>query len=154
MSDKRSKPIGKIATPTPSVSPEPFFVWKDCFALGVPAVDEEHKRFFDLANRLHSSIVVDEGQATARQILVGMSDYAQCHFDREEACLAATACPYLSKHREEHRLFVLALTRLHGQEAPSAEGTFSLARDWIVEHILGMDRQHATWMLPPRFTPP
>jgi hemerythrin-like metal-binding protein len=151
MSDK--KPIGRILTPTPSDT-KPFFVWNDRFALGVPALDEEHKRFFDLANQLHSSIVADEGSASAKKILVGVSDYARRHFDDEEARLVASACPYLSRHRVEHRLFVMTLTRLQGQEEPSAEDAFCLARDWILEHILGIDRQHSTWMLPPSITPP
>jgi hemerythrin len=59
-----------------------------------------------------------------------------------------------SKHRAEHRLFVMTLTRLQAQEAPTADDAFCLARDWILEHILGMDRQHSTWMLPRSITPP
>jgi len=153
MSDKRTKPIGKIVTPIPSDT-KPFFVWNDRFALGPPAVDAEHKRFFDLANRLHASILADEGPASAKKILAGMSEYARRHFDDEEARLVASACPYLPRHRVEHRLFVMTLTRLQGHEEPSADDAFCLARDWILEHILGMDRLHSTWMLPPSITPP
>jgi hemerythrin-like metal-binding protein len=153
MTDKRTKPPRKIVTPTLSGS-EPFFVWTDCYALGALAIDEEHERFFDLANRLHSSIVADDEPASAKKILVDMGEYARRHFDDEEARLIASACPHLSRHRAEHRLFVMTLKRLQDHEEPSADDAFCLARDWILEHILGMDRQHSAWMVPSAIGPP
>jgi hemerythrin len=126
-----------------------FFVWKDAFAVGDAEVDDEHQRFFALANRLHSSLMSHEHPALTREALLGMTEHARCHFEYEETCLIASSCPYLAEHRDEHRQFVLALEHLRLQENPSAEATFCLARDLIVDHILGMDRRHAHWLTRP-----
>ncbi len=132
-----------------SAPSRPFFVWKDSFAVGSPDVDRDHERFFALANRLHSSLASREERAMTREVLFGMADHARCHFEHEETCLIAASCPYLAEHRDEHRQFVLALEHLRSQETPSAEVTFCLARDLIVDHILGMDRRHASWLSNP-----
>lgn len=34
-----------------------FFVWKPEFALGVPVVDAEHQRFFELINELYAAML-------------------------------------------------------------------------------------------------
>ncbi len=128
----------------------PFFVWKDLFAIGAPGIDEEHQRFFALANHLYASLASGGDPEVTKEALLGMAEHARRHFETEETCLIAALCPYVTEHRNQHRNFVLALAHLRGQAMPSAEATFCLARDLILDHILGMDREHSAWMvLPP-----
>jgi hemerythrin-like metal-binding protein len=152
MSDDGFKPAGRIGPPRRPASGHPLLVWKNSFALGATEVDEEHKHFFEITNWLRCSILA--GRPVAREALDRMTGHARCHFDYEEACLIAADCPYLPEHRSEHQQFVLALAHLNAQEAPSAEGVFCLARDWILDHILITDRLHKPWISRPLLLAP
>ena len=146
MSDESSRLLARITPMKVSDRTAPFFVWKDHFVLGSSKVDAEHRNFFDLANRLRAAIIAGQGPAVVRIALVKMTEHARCHFDDEEECLVASSCPFLVEHREEHRQFVLALAQLTAEASPSAELAFCLARNWILDHMLEMDRRHQHWI--------
>jgi hemerythrin-like metal-binding protein len=146
MTDERPRLLARLSPAKVSEKTAPFFVWKDRFVLGAGDVDPEHKSFFDLANRLRGAILAGKGSDVARLALARMADHARCHFDHEERCLVVAACPFLTEHREEHRQFTLALRHLQSEASPSPERIFCLARDWILDHILGMDRRHQAWI--------
>jgi len=146
MTDERSRLLARLSPAKVSEKTAPFFVWKDRFMLGASDVDAEHRSFFELANRLRAAILAGNGPVVARLVLARMADHARCHFDHEERCLVASACPYTGEHREEHRQFTLALAQLRAEATPCPERIFCLARDWILDHILGMDRRHQAWI--------
>jgi hemerythrin len=146
MSDQPSRLLARLTPAKVTDRTAPFFVWKDRFVLGSGDVDAEHRSFFELANRLRGAILAGQGRTVVRLALARLTEHARCHFDHEEACLVASACPYLAEHREEHRQFVLALAQLSVEQSPSAERVFCLTRNWIVDHILDMDHRHQPWI--------
>lgn len=146
MSDEPSRLLARITPMRVSERTAPYFTWKDHFVLGSADVDAEHRSFFELANRLRAAILAGQGQAVARLALARMTEHARCHFEHEEECLVASSCPYLAEHREEHRQFRLALAQLAAEATPSAERVFCLARDWILDHMLELDRRHQEWI--------
>jgi hemerythrin len=146
MTDGRSRLLARLSSSKVSEESAPFFVWKDRFILGASDVDAEHRSFFELANRLRAAILAGKGALIAHLALARMAEHARCHFDHEERCLIASACPFLAEHREEHRQFTLALSQLAAEASPCPERIFCLARHWILDHMLGMDRRHQAWI--------
>jgi hemerythrin-like metal-binding protein len=130
----------------PGAPARPFFVWKDAFALGIPVVDQEHQRFFQIINELHAAIAAGRGPAVVAATHAKLLDYARYHFEHEEDYLDLVSYPDLPKHRAQHRAFVRAIERI-GTGAPATALTMlTLVRDWLLEHILGMDQRYTTWV--------
>jgi hemerythrin-like metal-binding protein len=146
MTGEPSRLLARITPARISENTAPFFVWKDRFVLGAGDVDAEHRTFFELANRIRAALLAGQGGTVARLALATMAEHARTHFEHEERCLVASACPALAEHREEHRQFTLAVGQLQADPSPCPERVFGLARDWILDHILGMDRRHQTWI--------
>lgn len=152
MSDERRKPIGRISPPRTQPPSQPYFVWKSSFNLGIPQVDEEHRHFFDIINDLHAALETGEERAIVDQTMAELREYARFHFAHEEDFLQLVGYPDLAQHRAQHRHFVLALQRIQGQPAAKAVAALCLARDWLLEHILGMDQRYTKWVASTRAT--
>ncbi|HEY5629476.1 MAG TPA: hemerythrin family protein [Candidatus Limnocylindrales bacterium] len=146
MADGPSRLLARLSPARVSEKTAPFFLWKERFVLGASDVDADHRSFIELANRVRAAILAGNGPAVARLALARMADHARAHFDHEERCLVRSACPHLAEHLEEHRQFTLALSQLEAEPSPSPERIFCLTRDWILDHILGMDRRHQPWI--------
>ncbi len=132
----------------------PFFTWKPEFALGMPGIDAEHERFFEIVNELHEAIRDGDGDlqlgATHRRLM----DYAIFHFSSEEAALRKVAYPRLDAHHREHEWFLGEVGKIRSQRRDAAIAALSLARDWLLQHILGTDKRCADWLRAPRRTVP
>ena len=122
--------------------PQSFFVWKDAFNLGIRAVDEDHKQFFEIFNRLHSCL----GHDAAREAVAELIAYARGHFAREEQALDDVCYPYLAEHQAQHRRFLRDLEQIDVQRAIAARLAISIARDWLIDHVLGMDKKYISWL--------
>jgi hemerythrin len=124
--------------------PRPFFVWKDAFGLGIPQVDRDHQEFFEILNRLQYCVVLGKEEAVVRACLGELIAYAREHFAHEEQALDDVAYPYLAEHQAQHRYFLRELERIERQST-SAIRAVSLAREWLLEHILETDKKYARW---------
>lgn len=114
--------------------------WSDALSVGVPAVDEDHKKLVSLVNELFSACFAGGGNDAVSAVLKELLDYTQYHFAREEAFLRSHASPTLESHAEEHRKLtgqVLAISR-QGTSALSDDVLLFL-RDWLMYHILETD---------------
>jgi hemerythrin len=125
---------------------EPLFVWKPSFELGLPGIDREHRRFFDILNALHDAMARPAGEVVLRQRYLELVGYARHHFAHEEALLADVAYPALGTQRREHAHFVEQLGKLAATPSPSARAALALAKDWMLQHILGTDRGYVAWV--------
>jgi len=119
------------------------YVWKASFALGIPQVDEEHRAFLDLLNAVADAAVRAERVRFERAV-ADLRTYAEIHFAHEEQLFQAAACPGLARQRAEHALYVKRLREL--VEAGDAKALLDFARSWLIEHILGSDRECAEWL--------
>lgn len=134
------------------MSPKPtFFVWKDAFALGIPAIDAEHQQFFVILNRCAEA--ASSGAASLVQVerlLQELETYARFHFRNEEEALERIGYPGLESQRQEHRRFQRELERIRALERPSSLAALALARDWLLNHVTDTDRRYVDWLVKDR----
>lgn len=143
------------------------FVWNKRFETGLSSVDEQHRRLFELINRLGDLLM--KGAADELAAVIGeLRTYARFHFADEErlwqqgcrnACLDAKA---LAAHLRRHAEFIDQLDRLwlRGDSVEAAERLYGFLSAWLVYHILGEDRGMAEAVTagvaggrPPAFVP-
>lgn len=127
-----------------------FMEWKSNYATNVDPFDAHHRRLFDLINQLYEGVfkcqdLSDEQELTSKT-LKELADYVQYHFEAEENFLRDAKFPGLEVQIKQHQLFaakVLLLQRQHdlGQATLSLD-TFLFLKEWLSEHILGLDKQY------------
>jgi hemerythrin-like metal-binding protein len=123
-----------------------FFVWSDAFALGLPAVDAEHRSCFEAMSRCAAALASDATAADLDERLLALVACAGAHFTSEEAALLQAGYPELPAQRAEHLRFLRALERLRVLPRTELPAALPLVRDWLLEHVTCSDRYYLAWI--------
>jgi hemerythrin len=131
----------------PSSSVRPIIAWSDVLLVGHAQIDADHRRMFEIADRLHTGIREARKDILVREVMGELLDYTLTHFAREEALMKAAGFPGLEDHRFEHELISYRLRNLQreaysGREGLADELEVFLDR-WLARHILTSDAQVA-----------
>lgn len=119
--------------------------WKPNYTTGAESLDEQHRRLFDLFNRLEAFIengICDSPdlQAVLGEIGVDLRE----HFACEEGCMARQHCPMADKNKQEHDQFRAIYQQFQAdwsrEKTLAALGAFHRnAEWWLLEHICFID---------------
>ncbi|WP_006747941.1 diguanylate cyclase [Thioalkalivibrio paradoxus] len=131
---------------TPRTRPLVELAWDSDFASGHPVIDGEHRRLFDLANRVLAEALASHSEpdrlASAVSALV---TEVERHFRHEEQILEQCAFPGLQGHRNAHRALLRRAREVEAavRSGPVAVATLVefLAQDLVLRHMLTADRQ-------------
>lgn len=119
--------------------------WKPNYTTGDGTLDEQHRRLFDLFNRLEALIgngVYDGPDVRAVMDLIGAE--LREHFRCEEGCMSRRRCPMADKNKQEHDRFLAMYQRFEsghaGNPSPDALTTFHREAEWwLLEHVCFVD---------------
>jgi hemerythrin len=124
-----------------------FFTWSDSLSVQVPAMDEQHKKLFNLINQLHDAMARREGNTVIKPILTALTDYTRTHFTSEEVFLTSIKYPDLHKQKAEHVIFVQKLMDMQLKAEKSQVGLtieiMDFLKDWLKNHIMIEDKKYA-----------
>ncbi len=125
--------------------------WKARFELGIPLIDEQHKRLFYLLNELHKAVLERTAREAVETIFAGLLKQTSEHFHTEETFMAQMSYPALEAHRIQHAKL---MDGLYGLEARFRGGDTSMAMlvttylgSWLRHHIQEGDRGYADFLL-------
>lgn len=111
--------------------------------IGLPILDEQHKRLFAIFDDLLAAIVEGQGEEILKDIFDRLKAYTEEHFRDEEAYMKEIGFPDLEAHADEH---ILLLTRVNtmwrlikGGETISPKSVSLFVSEWISDHILQKD---------------
>jgi len=125
--------------------------WKPEYTVYVKSLDEQHKTFFVILKRLFESLVTGSLEEEGGIIFASLADYTRSHFKSEEVLMERYNYPEeeFAYHRAEHKRFTRVVYELRDQfnRDPSSVRTsvFHFARDWLVNHILGLDKRYGEY---------
>jgi len=123
--------------------------WRDEFALGVPAIDEQHRKLFEIANRAYSvlknELLVDKYDQIVN-IFDELKDYTIYHFSFEENYMKSIGYRRFLSHKVQHDDFIQKinetdLNKLDENQEQYLIDTLEFVVDWIEKHILGVDKR-------------
>lgn len=120
--------------------------WSAAMELGIPELDEQHKRLVELLSELYASCERREGGEGVRRSVRGMMRYAVEHFSFEERMMRDAEYGALEVHRREHEHFMDQVQAFEhklyeGRCEPGEVVDFLV--DWLMEHILASDMAFA-----------
>ncbi len=117
-------------------------LWDNAYSLGIQEIDIQHKKLFEIVNRLYA---LDEEHSTKEElktILYEFSDYMRTHFKDEEEYMNSIHFPELSEHKNIHETIIQHLAELI--KTPARLGIIKtkmkvLAKHTLIDHIMHED---------------
>ena len=129
----------------------PKIEWTKKFSVGVTEIDEQHKKWIEIINRLHDAIMIRSGgKDLSESILNEMLEYTEFHFSFEEKFLEEQGYPGLEGHKCIHEYYKETL-RLKLRDRQSGDLVLSrevmqMLTDWLQAHILDEDMQYSLYL--------
>ena len=124
-------------------------------------IDEQHMILVNLLNEASEKLSSDNSQALLLQITQDLLAYALYHFETEEALMLRYDYKHadeitMQRHLKEHRDFsqqVLALReQLQAGKKVDSSKLISFLRQWLLNHILKIDKALARQVIAMRAT--
>lgn len=130
-----------------------MFKWKEIFSTNVKIFDEEHKKLFEICDRLYDLIKLDDDvdrYDEIMEVISEMAEYAKYHFKHEEELLEKYGYPprEFFRHISEHKAFFMEVEKVMSKDIDEDQREVSMHLvtflvDWISNHILKTDMQYA-----------
>jgi len=127
----------------------PLLSWSDKFAIGLPLIDEQHRRLFDLTNNLYDCVQTDSSKGAVSDAIAALIDYTQYHFKAEEDYMFNVEYTRFEQHKLAHdNLTQQALDfKAKFQKEEGDTGEFiKFLFDWLTKHIMDQDKKIGKFM--------
>jgi hemerythrin-like metal-binding protein len=122
--------------------------WDDSFAIGIEAIDNQHRKIFEHLLALENSVMKRDPWHILRFFLSQLADYMQFHLAVEEALLEIVGYPDRAAHGDSHAKLVAQIASLEQtlKNNATGESLVGFFEDWFVRHVLSSDRDYAVFV--------
>lgn len=129
-----------------------MFEWKQQFSCGIPKIDEQHKKLFQLGQEIYDLVNINDGYDHYDEVmntLLELKDYTVYHFNFEEKAMLMYNFYDFENHKIEHDQFVEKIKDFLKNEEKIDENQKEVCNEmlkfigsWICEHILCSDMKY------------
>lgn len=122
--------------------------WNDEFAIGIEAIDQDHKAIFDKYQELYGLMKQGLGHDYYNELGEFLTDYIDAHFAREESYQASIKYKECDAHKAFHKRFIGELQGMLVSKKDKEISNNDLIRmnmfikDWLLHHIFIEDRKY------------
>jgi len=125
-----------------------LFLWNDKYSVEVNEIDIQHKKLFEIANRLFEAMKAGESKSVMTRVLMELEDYTKYHFKKEEAYMKEFGYEAYPQHRKEHNYFVKKISQFrddykNGKVTISIE-LMTFLSNWLINHICVIDKSYSS----------
>ena len=125
--------------------------WRDELALGIPAMDEDHRRILDLVQALFEALVRRADENVINNAVVELVNFTCAHFEREERSMVVHAYPDYEQHKAEHTKLTEEISKIIAlvkqENSPTiSEPLLSFMAEWVILHTKGADQKFARYL--------
>lgn len=126
-----------------------MYEMKDEYLTGIEMIDNEHRRIFEIADRiyslLHDEFIPDKYDYIV-EVIDELKDYARKHFADEEKYMEDISYKKIFTQKIEHNAFVAkmdsySLAQIDESQKQTIQDLLEFVNNWLVEHILLIDKQ-------------
>jgi hemerythrin len=126
------------------------FEWSDEYCIDRGTIDREHRKLFELANRVFACFEGENCRGDFQTTVDELFHYMEYHFTHEETMMREAGFPGYLHHVELHHAIVDNVNDIV-KGAGNLEDLTSILRyvmvHWVSRHILVDDRQAAEYVL-------
>ncbi|MEI7608606.1 MAG: bacteriohemerythrin [Rhodospirillaceae bacterium] len=125
--------------------------WSDKVSVGVKGFDDDHRQIFDAINKLYDAYDAGCDHEIIGYIIIDLLNFADEHFETEERVLRQLNYPYIRGQELAHQSFVKQIIDIKNNYVTYSDRSASLKiasllRDWLIEHIIGMDKKYQDFL--------
>jgi hemerythrin-like metal-binding protein len=126
-----------------SAAQAPIIEWSERYAVGIRAIDGQHREMLELVNRLLEGLHASREQGELVETLRQLVRATEHNVATEERLMREYGLE-ADHHREEHRRLLASVRDFHLRLEPEAVAESSrFLRQWLLGHIEEDDRQFA-----------
>ncbi len=121
--------------------------WTPSLSVGVNMIDEQHKTWFDKAEKLFEAGKKNQAKEYIGELLNFLDDYTRKHFADEEKYMLSIRYPGYDEQKKAHTAFIAQLDKLRNDYKNSG-GNISviinanqMVVEWLTKHISNMDKK-------------
>ncbi|MBE5966302.1 MAG: bacteriohemerythrin [Lachnospiraceae bacterium] len=126
-----------------------MYEFKEEFRTGIEAIDKEHQKLFEIADRLYNTMMnefIPDKYDYIVEVLNELRDYAATHFKHEEEYMVQIGYKRLFSQKIEHEKFIEKITEYDLDEVDENQRKVILElleflNDWLVNHIMESDKK-------------
>jgi hemerythrin len=125
----------------------PLLQWKENYSVHFETLDDHHKHFIGIINRLYDSMMSTNDIGSVHPIVCELVEYSSYHFTAEEAFMKDNGYGELDRHISKHRYFSEKIMQMKEMER---DNQLAVARDltvflgdWLLHHILEEDKRYS-----------
>lgn len=123
-----------------------YLNWSEDMSVKVREIDAQHRTLVEKINLLHQAMLDNKGREAQQDIIQGMVEYANVHFETEEKYMRRLSYPGYQKHKTEHERFAEKAFELHKRSNSTGFvltlEILNFLRHWLQEHILVIDKEY------------
>lgn len=126
--------------------------WRDSLAIGVEAIDNQHKELLLRFGRLLDACQEGKGVEELKKLLTFLEEYVHTHFKDEEALQRLHRYPGYGVHRAEHLFFIDQINKLKSETQSEGFSTHHVVETnnmllkWLLNHISKVDTELGTFL--------
>jgi hemerythrin len=129
--------------------------WTKELAVGIETIDEQHRELFKRINGLLQAIREKRCKSEIDGTIQFLDNYARFHFGEEEKRMHDAGYDGLADHRKHHAEYLkniqeiealAAQPRIQGMSYELSVTTNQVVVDWIVDHIMKIDKEFGEFM--------
>lgn len=131
-----------------------MFKWKDSYSCNIRQIDEQHKKLFELANKIYNIVLLDDKYDHFDEI-VGtirtLKEYTVFHFSYEEEVMRKYEYGDVDNHKIEHEAFIKKISSINEEKIDEKQKSFLMdllefVVNWIENHILKSDLKYKDYL--------
>lgn len=127
-----------------------LFQWDNSYCVGWPEIDNQHKRWFQLAHEVHSAVVTRKGREILGQTLASLVTYTKGHFASEERLMLTNGYPDFPEHKDQHEALAQKLFQVQRDfedgRATVAMEFLQFLKIWLGHHISVVDSRLGAYL--------
>jgi hemerythrin len=128
--------------------------WTKEFSVGVPEIDEQHKKLFEIINSFFDGLKSGHSQKSMVTAFDEVVSYTKYHFEAEERYMDESQYADRQNHKRVHKQLILRIEEFqkdfeHQKNGISLDFLQFLAQ-WLPDHILFHDKQYAPFNVHPK----
>ncbi|HXP95264.1 MAG TPA: hemerythrin domain-containing protein [Telmatospirillum sp.] len=140
--------LRRLRLPLLSPGKGAVFSWNGNYAVGIPLIDRQHQKLFEIANRVIQAI--DLGQdADIRERMIEFLEYSDYHLAEEMSYMEKMAFPETHSHAISHKKIINDIFIMRNCLESSDVSTVdidkfefsSFFKSWVDDHIVKEDRK-------------
>jgi hemerythrin len=120
--------------------------WKDEFSVNIKEIDDQHKQFIEILNKLYDALEKLKIKSELGKILNELIEYAELHFSTEENYFDQCHYENSDEHKEEHRKIKEKLAdfkkQYQDEKIEITSDFVDFVEDWLVDHLESQDQKY------------